>query len=134
MSLNIWNDRPIAPKDPREKRPGFYIMRGKEIAGSPQPDGRGIQFLYQDDGRMVSSARIVGNITDEEILELLKTVEGFRKLVYSIGVSVEAEGNSDTIDFVFQMYGRTDPNHSGTLIREKIPVGGMEVEILLEDQ
>lgn len=134
MSLNIWNDRPIAPKDPKKKRSGFYIMRGKQIAGSPQPDGRGIQFLYQDDGRMVSSARIVGNITDEEILELLKTVEGFRKLVYSIGVSVEAEGNSDTVDFVFQMYGRTDPNHSGTLIREKIPVGGMEVEILLEDQ
>ena len=134
MNLNIWNDRPAAPKDPKKKRPGFYIMRGKEIAGSPQPDGRGIQFLYQDDGRLVSSAKIVGNITDEEILELLKTAKGFRKLVYSIGVSVEAEGNSDTVDFVFQMYGRTDPYHSGTLIRKKISANGMEAEILLEDQ
>ena len=126
--------RPIAPKNPKKKRSGFYIMRGKEIAGSPQPDGRGIQFLYQDDGRLISSARIVGNITDEKILKLLKTVEGFRKLVYSIGVSVEMEGNLDIVDFVFQMYGRTDPNHSGTLIREKIHANGMEVEILLEDQ
>ena len=125
---------PVAPKDPKKKRPGFYIMRGKEIAGNPQPDGRGIQFLYQDDGRMVSSARIVGNVTDEGILELLKTVEGFRKLVYSIGVSVETEGNSDAVDFVFQMYGKTDPYRSGTLIRKKVPTDGMEVELILEEQ
>lgn len=128
------SEGPKAPKDPDRKRPGFYIMRNREITGSPQPDGRGIQFLYQDDGRLISSAKIVGNIADEEILELLKTAEGFRKLVYSIGVSVEMEGNPDTVDFVFQMYGRTDPNHSGTLIRRNVPVDGMEAEIVLEDQ
>ena len=43
-----------APKDPEKKRAGFYIMREKEIFGAPQPDGRGIQFLYQDSGRPVS--------------------------------------------------------------------------------
>ena len=125
---------PKAPKDARKKRPGFYIMRGKDVMGSPQPDGRGIQFLYQNDGRMISSSRIVGNITDDEILELMKTVEGFRKLVYSIGVCVETDGEPDTVDFVFQMYGKRDPYQSGTSIRQSIPTDGMEVEIVLEDQ
>ncbi len=82
---------PVAPKDPQRKRPGFYIIRNKEVCGNPQPDGRGIQFLYQDDGRMISSARVVGNVKDEKILKLLETVEGFRKLVYSLGVTVELE-------------------------------------------
>ena len=124
---------PKAPKDARKKRPGFYIMRGKEIMGSPQPDGRGIQFLYQNDGRLQSSAGIVGNVTDKDILDLMNTVEGFRKLVYSIGVCVETEGAPDTVDFIFQMYGRTDPYRSGTTICETIPTDGMEVEILMDD-
>ena len=29
---------PKAPKDPTKKRKGFYIMRNKSVAGSPQPD------------------------------------------------------------------------------------------------
>lgn len=124
---------PKAPKDARKKRQGFYIMRGKEIMGSPQPDGRGIQFLYQNDGRMISSAEIVGNITDEKILALMQTVEGFRKLVYSIGVSVETDGEPEEIRFVFQMYGRTDPYHSGTVIEKEIRTDGVEEEIVLED-
>ena len=78
---------PKAPKDPTKKRKSFYIMRGKSVAGSPQAGGRGIQFLYMNDGRMVSSARLVGGITDEEMLKLLETTEGFRKLVHSIGVT-----------------------------------------------
>ena len=130
----VQNKGPKAPKDPKKKRPGFYIMRNKEIMGSPQPDGRGIQYLYQNDGRLISSAKIVGNITDKEILKRLKTTEGFRKLVHSIGVCVEMEGNSEDVDFVFQMYGRTDPYHSGTLIRRKVPANGMEAEIILEEQ
>ena len=125
---------PKAPKDAQKKRPGFYIMRGKQIMGSPQPDGRGIQFLYQNDGRMISSARIVGNITDEEIFTLMKTVEGFRKLVYSIGVSVETDGEPEQVDFVFQMYGKSDPYHSGTVITKKVRTDGMEEEIVLEEQ
>ena len=59
---------PKAPKDPEKKRAGFYIMREKEIFGAPQPDGRGVQFLYQDSGRLINSAQISGNIQDEEIL------------------------------------------------------------------
>ncbi len=125
---------PKAPKDAVKKRPGFYIMRGKEIMGSPQSDGRGIQFLYQNDGRMLSSARIVGNITDENMIELMKTVAGFRKLVHSIGVSVETDGGPAEVDFVFQMYGKTDPYQSGTTIRQSIPTDGMETMVMLGEQ
>ena len=31
---------PVAPKDPTAKRPGFYIMREKNINVAPQEDGR----------------------------------------------------------------------------------------------
>ena len=65
---------PAAPKDPEKKRPFFYIMRDKEIFGARQEDGRGIQYLYQDSGRLINSAQIVGNIEDQEILKLLETV------------------------------------------------------------
>ena len=53
---------PVAPKNPEKKRAGFYIMREKEVFGAPQEDGSGVQFLYESDGRLVNSARIVGNI------------------------------------------------------------------------
>lgn len=116
---------PKAPKDPTKKRPGFPIMKNKQIAGSPQKDGTGVQFIYESDGRLLDSARLVGNITDENIIELMKTTEGFKKLVNSIGVSVETE-NAESVIFAFQMYGKTDPYVSGTTIRMEVPGDGME--------
>lgn len=124
---------PKAPKDPEKKRKSFYIMRGKEVAGSVQPDGRGFQFIYLNDGRMLSSARIVGNITDETMLELMKTTEGFRKLVHSIGVSVEAENHDEVVNFVFQMYGKSDVYGSGTSLHMQVKADGMEQILKLED-
>ena len=64
---------PKAPKDPTRKRPFFFIMQGKEIFGAPQPDGRGVQFLYMDCGRLIDAARLSGNIEDDYMLELLKS-------------------------------------------------------------
>lgn len=126
---------PKAPKDAEKKRCGFYLMRGKEIAGSAQPDGRGVQFLFMDGGRMVSAARLVGNVTDEEIGKLLQTTEGFRKLVHSIGVTAELEqGECGEADFVLQMYGKSDPYSSGTLIRIPLPVDGRERRAVLSEQ
>lgn len=124
---------PTAPKDPEKKRPYFYIMREKEIFGLEQPDGRGVQFLYEDGGRLINSAQISGNITDQELLDLLKTTEGFRKLVHSIGVSVETEDSDEPVDFVFQMYGKTDPYKGGTNIVRKLQGNGAESRILLEE-
>ena len=80
---------PAAPKDPEKKRPYFYIMKDKEIFGAKQEDGSAIHFIYESDGRLINSAQIVGNITDENMLRLLETVEGFGKLVHSIGVTIQ---------------------------------------------
>ena len=56
---------------------------------------------------MISSARIVGNITDETMLKMLTTTKGFRRLVHSIGVSVEMDGVNKKVEFAFQMYGKS---------------------------
>jgi len=125
--------QPKAPKDPVKKAQAFYIMRGKDVAGSPQPDGRGIQFIYESDGRLISAAKLVGNISDENELSLLKTVEGFRKLVHQIGVCVETENYDTMVDFCFQMYGKSDPYNSGTTIRKTVRGDGAEALINLED-
>lgn len=124
---------PKAPRDPEKKRKSFYIMRGKSIAGSPQTDGRGIQFLYMNDGRMISSSRIVGGITDEEMLKLMETTAGFRQLVHSIGVTVEADDRELVTEFCFQMYGHRDVYGSGTTLRLPVKANGMEHILKLED-
>ncbi len=131
--MSVQQGGPKAPKDPIKKRKGFYIMRNKSVAGSPQPDGRGVQFLYMNDGRMISGARLVGNITDESMLELLKTTEGFRRLVHSIGVTVEMENKEEVVDFVLQMYGKRDVYGSGTNLRLSVKADGMEQILNLEE-
>lgn len=117
---------PKAPKDPVKKRAGFYVMRNKQISGLVQPNGKGVQFIYLNDGRLLSSARIVGNITDEKMLDMLATAEGFKQLVHSIGISVEMEDSGKKADFEFQMYGKSDMYGSGTTLRMEIPGDGME--------
>lgn len=64
-------------------------MKDKDIYGSVQEDGSIIHFIYESDGRLINSAQIAGNIEDKEELGLLETVEGFGRLVHSIGVSVK---------------------------------------------
>ncbi|MBQ7680281.1 MAG: SGNH/GDSL hydrolase family protein, partial [Butyrivibrio sp.] len=100
------------------------------IFGAPQPDGRGIQFIYEDNGRMIEAAGIAGNVKDESLLELLKTTEGFRKLVHSIGVSVTEE-NSAPVRFVFQMYGEHQ-NDPATSITCDMTADGIEQVIPLD--
>lgn len=91
---------PVAPEDPEKKRPYFYIIKDKEIFGGREVDGRGIQYFYQDAGRLENSAQIVGNIEDQKMLGLLSTVAGFRQLVHSIGVSVEMPNPQEHVSFV----------------------------------
>lgn len=124
---------PAAPKDPEKKRPYFYILKDKEIFGAKQPDGSAIHFIYESDGRLINSAQIVGNITDEEELRLLESVEGFGRLVHSIGVSVETDNSKEEIEFVFQMYGRKNLYGGGTNLRCKLTGDGMEHRIYLSD-
>ena len=124
---------PAAPKDPEKKRPYFYILKDKEIFGAKQPDGSAIHFIYESGGRLINSAQIVGNITDEEELRLLESVEGFGRLVHSIGVSVETDNPKEEIEFVFQMYGRKNLYGGGTNLRCKLTGDGMEHRIYLSD-
>lgn len=123
-----------APRDAEKKRKSFYVMRNKQVAGSPQADGTGTQFIYLNDGRLVSSARLVGGIADEEMLGLLTTVEGFRRMVYAVGVTVEAEDPFTEVEFAFQMYGKTDVYGSGTTLRLSFQADGMEHMIRLAEE
>lgn len=124
---------PAAPKDPEKRRPFFYIMRDKEVFGAKQPDGKGIQFIYENDGRLINSAQISGNITDQQMLDLLKTTEGFRKLVHSIGVTVEAEDRQETVLFEFQMYANKDVYGGGSVLSLEVPGDGMEKKLKLSE-
>ncbi len=123
---------PIAPKDPVKKRDFFYIMLEKQISAAPTPDGKGVCVIYEDGDRMVTSAKIVGSITDEEELNLLRTAEGFKKLVYGIGVSVMSS-DVQNCEFAFQMYGRTDAYVSGTTVKQTVSADGVEYLIPLNE-
>ena len=70
---------------------------------------------------------------DEEMLKLLTTTEGFRKLVYAIGITVETENPDEIVYFAFQMYGKTDPYGSGTTIRVPVKADGMEQKVKLDE-
>lgn len=122
---------PKAPRDPEKKRQGFYIMKDKLISGSAQEDGTGVQYIYLDSGRLVSGAQIAGNIADEEMLRMLETTAGFRRLVHSIGVSVEMDSLDKRVSFVFQMYGKSDKYHSGTVLHMEVPADGREAVLNL---
>lgn len=123
---------PVAPKDPTAKRPFYYVMRNKEICGLPQPDGRGIQFIYESDGRLKASAKFIGNLEDEKMIAELDTVEGLRKQIHSIGVSVRKPGDPINVKFAFQMYGHKDPYGSGTTLEMEVPSDGMEMVMQLD--
>ncbi|MCR4793418.1 MAG: SGNH/GDSL hydrolase family protein [Lachnospiraceae bacterium] len=123
---------PVAPKDPTAKRPFYYIMRDKDICASPQPDGTGVMFIFESDGRLGASAKLVGNLEDETMLSELFTVEGFRKQVHSIGVSVQKAGDPVDVKFAFQMYGKTDPYTSGTTLTMDLVSDGMEMVMELD--
>ena len=124
---------PKAPKDPTAKGSSFFVCRGKDVAGNPAPDGEGVQFIYLDGGRLVTFARMVGNVTDEKMLHNVTEAAGFKDMVAGIGVTVESEERDQTVGFVFQMYGKTDPYMSGTTISVECTPDGMEKIFWLDD-
>ncbi|MBQ9768184.1 MAG: SGNH/GDSL hydrolase family protein [Lachnospiraceae bacterium] len=127
------NGGPKAPKDPTKKRPGFYVLYEKAVEAGANAVGGGTHPVYLNDGRLLSAAKIVGKITDEEMMELLKTTEGFKKLVHSIGVSVTCDNPAQNAEFAFQMYGKTDLYGGGTTLKLNIPANGSENVITLSE-
>ena len=100
---------PLAPKDPEEKRSGFYVFLDKEVGGVPQDDGTNRHVIFLDNGRLVTFARMVGGVADEEMLGMLTTVDGFCRLVHSIGVTVAAPDREMEVLMTFQCYGPDGP-------------------------
>ncbi len=118
---------PKAPRDPEKKRESFYIMFEKEIAAGILPNGEVGTPIYLDKGRLISSAKIVGGINTQQILDMLKTKDGFCRLVYSIGVSVLSQDAEETIGFKFLFYGKTDMEKTGTKLQLSVPGNGAEI-------
>ena len=122
-----------APTDPEKNRPYFYIIKDKEIFTQSDDEGKGVSFLYQSDGRLISSATFTGNVTDEKTLKLMETVDGFKKLVHSVGVSVEMEDKDKQAEFVFQMYGKKDLYGGGANLIANVNTNSQEERIYMDD-
>ena len=105
---------PVAPKDPQEKRPGFYVLLDKPVGGIPQDDGKGKHSVFISSERLPSFARVTGGIEDETILTLLTTAEGFKTLVHSIGVTLTAADPHLPVCFslIFRGQGGEGSRHS----------------------
>lgn len=119
---------PVAPKDPTEKRPGFYVLLDKRVGGIPQDDGRGRHSIFISSDRLPSFAQVTGGIKDPAILNLLTDVKGFRKLVHSIGVSISGEVGME-VGFSLMCKGNGGP---GSCHSFRFPADGAERVIDLE--
>ncbi|MCD8354410.1 MAG: SGNH/GDSL hydrolase family protein [Clostridiales bacterium] len=100
---------PLAPMDPQEKRQGFYVLLDKEVGGLPPENGTVRHPIHLDGDRLVTFAKIVGGVTDEAILDKLTTVQGFRDLVHSIGITVTTADPAATVGFCFLCYTADGP-------------------------
>jgi hypothetical protein len=135
--LIINDDRihvPKAPQDPVAKRNSFFVMFEKVIEATPRNEGKPSQEIYLDGERLKSNARLVGGVTDEEILKLLVDCNGFHSLVHSIGVVVKTENeHAGPVNFVLQNYGKQNKYETGTLLRIPCPTDGTEKILELAD-
>jgi hypothetical protein len=128
------NDVFKAPKDPEAKRGSFFVIYEKVIEATPRNEGNPSQEIYLDEERLKSIARLVGGVSNEEILTLLDDCQGFQKLVHSIGVVIKTgNGNTGKVDFVLHHYGKQKKYETGTLLRIACPTDGTEMIVELGD-
>jgi lysophospholipase L1-like esterase len=64
---------------------------------------------------------------------MLMSVDGFRKLVHSIGISVETDNPTEQAEFIFQMYGKADLYGGGSNLTTVLLGDGAEKRIYLSD-
>jgi hypothetical protein len=81
-----------------------------------------------DMGRLIDAAKLSGNVTDEAMIENLKTRTGIQKMIHSIGVSVSSADAASLVKFVAEMYPVT-PGDETTNIEADIPMDDMEMVI-----
>lgn len=125
---------PKAPKDPVPMRSGVYIMLDSIIEATPRNDGRPSQDIYLEGDQFIDKVRYIGGVTDESMLNMLKSCDTFHKLVHSIGVSVRTH-NPDVknLSFSIQNFGKTKKYESGTILSFPCPNDGTELIITLAD-
>ncbi|WMT39393.1 hypothetical protein RE628_18350 [Paenibacillus sp. D2_2] len=128
--INNGSEGPMAPRDPVAKRSELYILHESMIEATLRPNGTFSQEIYLE-GRLVDKARMAGNVSDEDILELLKSSSGFRRLVHSIGISVQAHEEEVTqVHFTLEHRGS---NNSGSRMSMSCPADGSETLLILDD-
>jgi hypothetical protein len=118
---------PKAPKDPLKKKGSLFVMIDGAISGSLDKDG-----IYKDtcflEGRLIDKVRVTSLGVEESILQMLGNCTDFYKLVYGIGVSIQAtEFEEEDVLFSMHFYGK------GTTIEATCPCNAEEVVILLSE-
>lgn len=121
-----------APKDPQERRKGFYVLLDQNVGGVPQSDGMGRHPIFLDGERLTTLAKMVGGISDPEILDHLTTAKGFRWLVHSIGISAQAGNRDMEVGFTLVFYG-SEGQDSGSRHKFSVKADGVETVIPLPE-
>ncbi|NIK77014.1 hypothetical protein FHS15_002139 [Paenibacillus castaneae] len=125
---------PMAPKDPLENRSGFFIMFESIIEATANPNEKFSQEIYLEGEQLIEKAKFTGGIKDENILELLKSCSGFRRLVHSIGISVKSHEKEDlNVFFSMENWGKTSKYETGTRVRIPCTADGSETILTLAD-
>lgn len=125
---------PKAPKDPADRRNGFFVLYETAIEATARPEGKPSQEVYLEGSYLIDKTRFIGGVTDKAILELLGSSAGFRKLVHSIGVSVRrTNAQEDPVTFLLQHWGKTSKYETGSYLRVPCPADGSEVILKLAD-
>ncbi|MEK3746777.1 SGNH/GDSL hydrolase family protein [Paenibacillus sp. FSL E2-8871] len=125
---------PKAPKDPADRRNGFFVLYETAIEATARAEGKPSQEVYLEGNYLIDKAKFIGGVTDEAILELLGSSTGFSKLVHSIGVSVRrTNAQEDPVTFLLQHWGKTSKYETGSYLRVPCPADGSEVILRLAD-
>ncbi|AIQ35135.1 acyl-CoA thioesterase [Paenibacillus sp. FSL R5-0345] len=125
---------PKAPKDPADRRNGFFVLYETAIEATARAEGKPSQEVYLEGSYLIDKTRFIGGVTDDAILELLGSSAGFRKLVHSIGVSVRrTNAQEDPVTFLLQHWGKTSKYETGSYLRVPCPADGSEIILRLAD-
>lgn len=125
---------PKAPKDPVAKRPAVYVMVDSVIEGSPRNNGKFQDICYLN-GRIAQKISVLCKEMPKEVLELVPTGAGFRKLVHTIGVTVlstKEELRESAVEFTLNCLSDVQ-GKAGTCYRAEVPCNGQEVKITVAD-
>lgn len=114
-----------APKDPQQQRNFFYAVCDTAICASDRGDGLFQDLAFLGHGLLAKKAATVGGITDEGVLELLATSDGFFKVVHSIGITIEAK-DMEQVTAVFQMSSKKNRFGGNTVIECDCSCDGAE--------